>query len=299
VDFLLEESVTNEEVMEKIKECAAAIGHAPSLRELSETTGMKQWRVHKYFSSYKRALQLCGLERGGAGHAMGTKERFVSWAKVVRTLKKVPTMYEYVEHSKNDKRTILRWVGSWSHTPQRMLEYIRMADIENEWKDVEEVILRHFDPRRGEPFRAEPPVRPSEETSQTPSRGPFQLLEGPLDRGMVTPGKPVYGTPLLRTPLNCAPLNEMGVVFLFGAVARELGFMVTRLQSAFPDCEAFRQVEPDRWQKVLIEFEYESRNFLAHGHNVDDCDLIVCWRNNWVECPLEVVELRSLKCLQL
>jgi hypothetical protein len=291
--------MTKEEVMEKIKECAATIGHAPSLRELSEITGMKQWRVHKYFSSYKRALQLCGLERGGAGHAMGTKERFVSWAKVVRTLKKVPTMYEYVEHSKNDKRTILRWVGSWGHTPQRMLEYIRTADIENEWKDVEEVILRHFDPRRCEPFRAEPPVRPSEETSQTPSRGPIKLLEGPLDRGMVTPGKPVYGTPLLRAPLNCAPLNEMGVVFLFGAVARELGFMVTRLQSAFPDCEAFRQVEPDRWQKVLIEFEYESRNFLAHGHNVDDCDLIVCWRNNWVECPLEVVELRSLKCLQI
>jgi hypothetical protein len=59
--------------------------------------------------------------------------------------------------------------------------------------------------------------------------------------------------------LGLAPTNEMGVVFLFGTLAKELGFMVIRLQSGFPDCEAFREVEPGRWQWVRIEFEYESR----------------------------------------
>ncbi|HEV7674835.1 MAG TPA: hypothetical protein VGQ12_09920 [Candidatus Angelobacter sp.] len=78
-----------------------------------------------------------------------------------------------------------------------------------------------------------------------------------------------------------------------GTLAKELGFMVIRLQSEFPDCEAFREVEPERWQRVRIEFEYDSRNFLAHGHKLDGCDLIVCWKHNWEGCPLEVVELKG------
>ena len=50
---------------------------------------------------------------------------------------------------------------------------------------------------------------------------------------------------------------------------------------------------PGKWQRVRIEFEYESRNFLKHLHEVKDCDVIVCWVHNWPECPewIEVVEL--------
>ena len=73
----------------------------------------------------------------------------------------------------------------------------------------------------------------------------------------------------------------MGVVYLFGTVAAELGFWVTRLQSEFPDCEAMRRVDRDWWQRVRIEFEFESRNFLTHGHDPKQCDIIVCWTNNW------------------
>lgn len=37
-------------------------------------------------------------------------------------------------------------------------------------------------------------------------------------------------------------------------------------------------------------------NFREHGHPVDGCDVIVCWRHNWPECPsrLEVVGLESV-----
>jgi predicted RNA-binding protein with PUA-like domain len=80
-------------------------------------------------------------------------------------------------------------------------------------------------------------------------------------------------------------------------MAERMGFVVHRLQAEFPDCEAIRQVGEDKWQKVRIEFEYESRNFLKHMHAASECDLIVCWRNNWPECPLEVVELRKYSAL--
>ena len=108
--------------------------------------------------------------------------------------------------------------------------------------------------------------------------------------------RPVLGAPLPLSGLMYAPVNEAGVVFLFGILGHRLGFRVEYLQSAFPDCEAVREIQPGRWQRVRIEFEYESRNFLTHRHPVGECDVIVCWLHNWLQCPksLEVIELRKI-----
>ena len=75
---------------------------------------------------------------------------------------------------------------------------------------------------------------------------------------------------------------------------RRLGFKILRTQKAFPDCEAMREVAPGHWQRVRIEFEFESRNFKLHRHRKEGCDLIVCWVNNWPECPVEVIELSKV-----
>lgn len=106
--------------------------------------------------------------------------------------------------------------------------------------------------------------------------------------------RPVYGPPLLWPELAHAPTNELGVVFVFGMMARRLGFVVHRLQAGFPDCIAMREVAPGVWQRVRIEFEFESRNFKKHKHRRDKCDVIVCWKHNWKDCPLDVVELSEL-----
>ena len=93
-----------------------------------------------------------------------------------------------------------------------------------------------------------------------------------------------------------APTNELGVLFLFGILAAELGFRVERLQAAFPDCEAKREVAPGKWELVFIELEIYSRNFKSHRHNPKGCHAIVCWKHNWPDCPewLEVIELSKL-----
>ena len=135
-----------------------------------------------------------------------------------------------------------------------------------------------------------------------------QPLSGLFPR-RVFPDRPVMGPPLLSScpepaalpstvpaalaGLAYEPVNEMGVVFLFAILARSLGFIVEALQSGFPDCEARLEVEPGRWQRVRIEFEYESRKFRDHRHDPRHCDLIVCWRHNWSGCP------RSLQVLEL
>jgi hypothetical protein len=105
--------------------------------------------------------------------------------------------------------------------------------------------------------------------------------------------RPICGKPTQLGPLRHEPVNEQGVVLLFGMLAKELGYLVEGVQKGFPDCEAKREIAPERWQRVAIEFEFESKNFRDHGHPATGCDVIVCWRHNWPECPkhIDVVEL--------
>jgi hypothetical protein len=75
------------------------------------------------------------------------------------------------------------------------------------------------------------------------------------------PNRVLYGAPLQNSVMTYAPTNEAGVILLFGSLAAGMGFRIERLQAAFPDCKAKREVVPGKWEDVLIEFEYESRNF--------------------------------------
>jgi hypothetical protein len=122
------------------------------------------------------------------------------------------------------------------------------------------------------------------------------LLRRDLARRGIKKDRPVMGEPFDRSPMTNAPVNELGVMVLFGMVAARLGLQVESVQGKFPDCQAKRQVAPGKWQHLRIEFEYESKNFLLHGHDPKGCDMIVCWRHNWKECPaeIEVVELSRL-----
>jgi hypothetical protein len=128
-------------------------------------------------------------------------------------------------------------------------------------------------------------------TELRPSQNPGLTLRG------IRKDRPVMGEPFDRSPMTNAPVNELGVMVLFGMmVAAGLGLQVESVQGKFPDCVAKRQVAPGKWQHLRIEFEYESKNFKLHGHDPNGCDMIVCWRHNWKECPagIEVVELCRL-----
>jgi hypothetical protein len=111
-----------------------------------------------------------------------------------------------------------------------------------------------------------------------------------------TSAKPrTYGNPIYFRGLRNEPINENGVVFLFGLVAKDLGFSVESVQAGFPDCDAKQEISRNKWRHVRIEFEYESKNFYVHGHDPNGCDMIVCWKHNWADCPanIEVIELST------
>ena len=90
-----------------------------------------------------------------------------------------------------------------------------------------------------------------------------------------------------------SPINENGVIFLFGKVIEDINMYIEEIKSGFPDCVG-RRFKGKGWEKVYIEFEYKSSNFIEHKHDPDVCDLIVCWEHDWPDCPLEVIELKHI-----
>ncbi len=161
-----------------------------------------------------------------------------------------------------------------------------MRRSETEWTDVLEIISR---------WEGSTTLEGRRKMTNRDPRQQGAYDEPPPHRRIKT-DRPMYGPPSKIPGLRNEPINEAGVTYVFGRVAEKLGFEVERIQTGFPDCEALREVAKDKWQRVKIEFEYASRNFLGHGHPPKGCDIIVCWIHNWQECPkhLEVIELKRL-----
>jgi hypothetical protein len=109
--------------------------------------------------------------------------------------------------------------------------------------------------------------------------------EAPSDRRL--------GEVLRFRALEHAPTSESGVIYLFGMIAGELGFVLEGLGTGFPDAEVKRR-DGRGWRRARVEFEHRSRNFRQHGHDPTACDLIVCWEHNWPDCPVEVLELKAV-----
>jgi hypothetical protein len=251
-------------------------GRIPTRGEFHQITGI-HWRLpRRLFGSYRAMLEAAGCKARGPGWELNMAQLFADWAEVVRKAGRIPTQEDYGKHSRYSVRPFASRFGSWYSVPHKMLEFARATNIGSEWEDVLKMVEAYVETHPAWSIRTSELAR-------------ARTLEPGLTRG-----RPVYGRPILTPALATAPTNENGVLFLFGALAERLGFMVLRLQSEYPDCEALRRMEGERWQRVRIEFEFESKNFLAHEHDERHCDLIVCWRDNWPGCPLEVVELEKV-----
>jgi hypothetical protein len=222
------------------------------------------------------------------------------------------------ETHESDKAIALRWAAAVPALPGELAGKRRVTDAvcamivntligaENDWQGQ---LSRYLGPGRSTQQSALS-IQPRNEVdgNGTSGRGHALSVNGhgtaTLARvdGSVTSGgviddqRPVMGPPFYPCALSNAPANEMGVMILFGMLAGELGFQIEAVQGRYPDIEAKRQIQPGKWQRVRIEAEYESRNFALHGHDPEKCDIIVCWRHNWVKCPkeIEVIELSKI-----
>jgi hypothetical protein len=102
----------------------------------------------------------------------------------------------------------------------------------------------------------------------------------------------VVGDPINFRGMAHAPTNEAGVVALFSMVARDMGMYIERIGTEYPDC-IVRRDNGEAWEELAVEFEWDSRSFREHKHDPSQCDLVICWRDNWIDRPpeLEVIQL--------
>jgi hypothetical protein len=237
--------LTREQLMAAIGECAEALGHVPSHAELMRSGKVSGRQIVKHFGTYTRALGACNLERSTGGKKLPLEKLFLDWTRVVWELKKIPSKSDY-EHLGTHSDTPLKTrFGSWGQVPRYLRRYMEVQGLTEEWKDVMDLIREYELGQDGV------------EMAHSPERE--------QKKPRVMTDRPVYG-PLIRPyPMIHGPINENGVLYLFGTVSERLGFVVTLIQGAFPDCYAMRLVDVDRWQPVKIEFEYESPQ-LSEAH---------------------------------
>lgn len=264
-------------VLEAIREVAATLGRSPSRREFQAKSGMREYHVLQHFPSWREAVRAAGLEPDSTNLKLDDEELLRDWGEFVRKTRQIPTRQQYRREGTYSPGVYERHFGPWSKLPTVFREY---ADGKPNWEDVLPLL----------------PISSPRQVSRTNSTTTANKTPESHYRHRKLESRPTYGNPIDFRGLRHEPVNEDGVVFLFGMVAKELGYMVEAVQAGFPDCEAKRQIDAGKWQRVRIEFEFESRNFRDHGHPYDGCDIIVCWRHNWLDCPphLEIVELVSV-----
>ena len=89
----------------------------------------------------------------------------------------------------------------------------------------------------------------------------------------ITYAKPDYG-------------KEEFVRHIFSTFAQDLGFEIINIQKSFPDCTAIDRRNGEQI-KTFIEFEYEAKNFVMHGHaeQMDEGEkyIVVCWAGQGID----------------
>lgn len=285
--------MTKQQIMGAVLEWTEKLGHVPNHVELLKYAGVSRKAVRRHFANYREVLAECNLAGTGSGYKAELGEVFSDWAKLARELGKLPSIAEYTLKSRFSVRPLVQRFGTWSNAPYGLKLYAEEQGWTEEWKDVLAMVeAREKQEKTMRALKSEPGPENVRRARRFAAKNGLDPESLGLER--VTPakeGREVFGKLMRPGPMVCAPTNEQGVLFLFGAMAEELGFAVLKIRTEYPDCLAFRQVEGDRIELMRIEFEFESKNFLRHMHEASRCDAIVCWKHNWQDCPLEVIEL--------
>ena len=275
VETTIELPINEEIILESIRAIAQGCGRAPSRSEFVSIAKISEHQLLRFFPSWNAAVAAAGFQPNTLSAKLEDRQLLEDWAHVARKNRAIPSRRTYRREGQYDPRNMVRRLGPWSSFPELFRKF---AADKPEWRDVVALL---------------PPAAPKQLRTQANAT----LPSSPHNKSHHTALKDraIYGEPIHFRGLRHEPVNEHGVILLFGMVAKELGYMVEAVQGGFPDCEAKRQIAPKRWQRVHIEFEFESRNYREHGHPFDGCDVIVCWRHNWDDCPdhIEVLELST------
>lgn len=276
----------------KLQDIAKDLGTTTVARhEFLRRAGASERKIQRLFGSYNDLVLAAGLSpRAFPTADAPTYSDEYLLNEVVRVLRLPNSKLTRVFFEQNatvSTSACERRFGGWINTIKAAGKLLKPGEEAEILQQVQEYTAPNLPPRRAATSSAESPDEEEEPESPHPESAEHAVAPAGLSN--------LYGDFINFRGLQHAPVNEQGVVFLFGMICRELGYVVEIVKPGFPDCEAKRRVrgKAGMWQRVRIEFEFQSRNFRQHGHDPDQCDVIVCWEDNWPECPIEILELRS------
>jgi len=279
---------TRKHIVDSIFALAKRIRRTPSLLEFVARTRVTKHSIMRHFPRWNEAVKAAGLEPCRVYVRPASDDLLKDWAEVVRKKGGLPSRSAYLVTGKYYPRTIEKRFGGWPAVPEAFRKF---ANGKLEWTDVVALLAA------GVPNEERVTARTNPQGCRLGRQARHALRHWPENTEHATlRDRATYGNPIDFRGMRHEPINEQGVVLLFGMLAKDLGYMIEAVQKGFPDCEAKRQVAPGRWQRVRIEFEFESRNFRDHGHPINGCDVIICWHHNWAEYPkhIEIVDLSSV-----
>jgi hypothetical protein len=267
-----------QKIIQEILRIANLIAPKPLTRNVFlSKCSVSQSKIRYHFGRWNNAVEAAGLDPNPRG-ARATSVPKISDEELLTEIGKL-----WKRLGRRPTEDLMNSEGKYSQKPYR-----------SRWGTFSKAVDAYVN-EFGYPSVAE--VNQTDIAPSTPQQqSPVVIPRTYKPRATREKARPViYGGPIDFRGLRYAPVNEQGVVYLFGLVSRELGFLIESIRTVFPDCEGKRCLDTSgtRWEHIRIEFEYKSSNFAEHGHNSDTCDLIVCWIHDWQDSPVEVLELKS------
>ena len=275
---------SKEKIIEILKNLSKQLGR-PNLSLTDIAKVIPTSAVYHYFGKVSIALKEAGLEATDS-HKKGRREPkytdedlFQALYKVEREIGHEPKVNENNAHGDLSTTTYRVRFGKW----RDVLAHYK------KWKSENAENLQGFS-IQDEIGQSAHTIK-GDDSLMTENQAPLI----PADPKKHKPPEQFYGEPIDFRGLRHAPINEQGVVFVFAMVSRELGFNIESIQQGFPDCEGkyLYDKKKKHYAKARIEFEYRASSFQEHGHDLNQCDFIVCWENDWPECPVNIIELKT------
>jgi Homing endonuclease associated repeat len=144
--------MTKEEVIAAVLKCATNLGRVPTREELMNHGGVNHRDLRRNFGTLRQALRECKLERSCGNRKVDMENLFHDWARVARSLKKLPTMKEYEALSQYSVRPLKTRFVSWNFVPGGLKRFAEGSGLAEEWKDVLELVHDTREPRPASPL---------------------------------------------------------------------------------------------------------------------------------------------------
>jgi hypothetical protein len=266
---------TKDEIISEIRRIAALLGKKSLKKtDFQKHAKMSGSTVRYHFGTWNDAVKEAGLEPIDPVEAIRKRDPIPDDILLLDLIRL------HNEFGKEPTGSVVNAKGKFSERPYRA-----------RWKSIGEAFL--IAKKMFPDSLASPKLEQAEPQTEIQK---VKIVPETIKPSKAKRKRVVFGEPIDFRGLRFAPINEQGVVYLFGMISQELGYLIESIRTDYPDCEGKRcfDKENNKWEHVQIEFEYKSSNFREHGHNPEQCDIIVCWEHDWEDCPVEVLELRSV-----